>query len=158
MSQDNGQHTVAPEDLSEATATAERFLGAIKEGDHRAVWSLFSELAQAFVLNRAVDRGMDFDLMSSIREGSAPDEDFDRYLEELLEGLRRDLRGVDIPRLTFEAEPQPESTTGQIRVVYLLEMDMAIGDKRPSIPAGSVIVAPQDDGSWRVDSLIPRPG
>lgn len=154
---DNGR-PMAPEDLAEAQAAAERFLAAIDKSDHRGVWDLFSEIAQAFVLNRAVDRGMDFDLMSGIRDGTAPDEDVDRYLEELLEGLRRDLRGVDIGRLIFEAKPEAESTTRQVRVVYLLEMDMAIGDQRPSIPAGSVIVAPQDDGTWKIDRLIPRPG
>lgn len=154
---DNGQ-PIAPDDLSEAQAAAESFLAAIKKGDHRGVWAMFSDIAQAFVLNRAVDRGMDFDLMSGIRDGTAPEEDVDRYLEELLEGLRRDLRGVDIDRLVYEATPEAESTTRQVRVVYLLEMDMAIGDQRPSIPAGSVIVAPQDDGSWRVDRLVPRPG
>jgi hypothetical protein len=151
----NGQ-PVSSDDLAEAQASAERFLTAIEKGDHRGVWDHFSDNAQAYVLNRAVDRGMDFDLMSSIRQGTASEEDLDSYYQDLLEGLRLDLRGVDIGRMTYEARPEPE-VTRQIRVVYLMEMDMAIGDKRPSIPAGSVIMAPQG-GGWKVERLIPRPG
>lgn len=151
----NGQ-PLDSDDLAEAQAAAERFLAAIDKADHRGVWEQFSENAQAYVLNRAVDRGMDFDLMSSIRDGTASEEDLDTYYQELLEGLRRDLRGVDFSRLKYEASPEPE-TTRQVRVVYLLEMDMAIGDQRPSIPAGSVLMAPQGE-SWKVERLIPRPG
>jgi hypothetical protein len=147
---------VGDDDLEEAQAVAQRFLTLVGEGDHRGVWDLFSENAQAYVLNRAVDRGMDFDLMSAIRQGAASDEQFDDYLQDLLEGLRRDLRGVDLARLKFQATPEPE-TAGMVRVVYLLEMDVAIGDQRPSIPAGSVLVAPQE-GEWKVERLIPRPG
>lgn len=151
----NGQPVTA-EDLAEAQAGAEQFLAAIEKGDHQGVWDHFSENAQAYVLNRAVDRGMDFDLMSALRQGTASDEELDTYHQELLEGLRRDLRGVDFGRLKYEARPEPE-TTRQIRVVYLLEMEMAIGDQRPSIPAGSVIMTAQA-GSWKVERLIPKPG
>lgn len=153
---DNGQ-AITKDELAEAQAAAERFLTAIDKGDHRGVWDHFSEQAQAYVLNRAVDRGMDFDLMSALRQGTASEEDLDTYYQELLEGLRRDLRAVEISRMTYEAKPEPESTTRQVRVTYLLEMDVAIGNQRPSIPAGSVILAPED-GRWKVDRLIPRPG
>lgn len=148
---------VADDELADAQAAAERFLTAVDKSDHRAVWEYFSENARAYVLNRAVDRGMDFDLMSSIRDGSADEDDLDTYYQELLEGLRRDLRGVEIGRLKYEATPEPESTTRQVRVTYLLEMDVAIGDQRPSIPAGSVIMA-AEQGDWKVDRLIPKPG
>lgn len=153
---DNGQ-AITQDELAEAQAAAERFLTAIDKGDHRGVWEQFSEQARAYVLNRAVDRGMDFDLMSAIRQETASEEDLDTYYQELLEGLRRDLRAVEISRMTYEAKPEPESTTRQVRVTYLLEMDVAIGNQRPSIPAGSVIMAPED-GRWKVDRLIPRPG
>lgn len=151
----NGQK-VTDEDLAAAQGAAERFLTAVDKSDHRGVWEQFSDNARAYVLNRAVDKGMDFDLMSSIRDGSASEEDLDTYYQQLLEGLRRDLRGVEIGSLKYEAKPEPE-TTRQIRVVYLVEMAMQIGDQKPSIPAGSVLMAPQG-GEWKVERLIPRPG
>lgn len=155
----NGQGPSAapdPEDLTAAAAQAERFLQAVDAGDRHAVWDLFSENAQAYVLNRAVDRGMDFDLMSAIRQRTATDEQFESYLEDLLEGLHRDLKGVDVPRLRYEAKPAVEPT-GHVHVTYLVEMDVAIGDQRPSIPAGSVVMAREGD-TWKVDRLVPRPG
>lgn len=156
---DNGQEaafTPGPEDLTAAAAQAERFLRAVDAGDRHAVWDLFSENAQAYVLNRAVDRGMDFDLMSAIRQRTATDEQFESYLEDLLDGLHRDLKGVDVPRLRYEAKAAGEPT-GHIHVTYLLEMDVAIGDQRPSIPAGSVVMA-RESGTWKVERLVPRPG
>lgn len=156
---DNGRWPATspgPEDLSAATAQAERFLQALDAGDRHAVWDLFSENAQAYVLNRAVDRGMDFDLMSAIRQRTATEEQFDSYLEDLLDGLRRDLKGVEVARLRYEAKAVGEPA-GHVQVTYLLEMDVAIGDQRPSIPAGSVMMAREGD-TWKVDRLIPRPG
>lgn len=152
---DNGQ-AVGDDDLREAREVAERFFDTIRDDDPRGLWALFSEDAQAYVLNLAVERGMDFDLSSAIRQGTAPDEDLDAYLEGLAEGIRRDLKGVDLDKLVFETKPHPDSP-GHIRVVYLLQVEMAIGDVRPTIPAGSLDMV-QNDGEWRVQRLIPKPG
>lgn len=155
----NGQDPGPPPnaaDLEKAAAQAERFLHAVDEGDRHGVWDLFSDNARAYVLNRAVDKGMDFDLMSAIRQGTASDEDIDSYLGDLVDGLRHDLRGVDIKKLKYEAKPAGEPV-GHIHVTYLLEMDVAIGDQRPSIPAGSVVLAREGD-VWKVERLVPRPG
>lgn len=159
MSSSNGQEPApAPtsKDLEEATTQAERFLRAVDAGDRHGVWALFSDNARAYVLNRAVDKGMDFDLMSAIRQGTADEEDIESYLGDLVDGLRHDLRGVELTNLKFEAKPAGEPV-GQVNVTYLLEMDVAIGDRRPSIPAGSVVMAPEGD-DWKVERLVPRPG
>lgn len=151
----NGK-TFGDDDLEEARDVGGRFLAAIRDHEPRAVWELMSEDARSYVLNLAVERGMDFDLGSALRQGTASDEDLDTYLEELTEGLRRDLKGVNLDNLLFEAEPHPHSI-GHIRVTYLVEVEMAIGDVRPTIPAGSLDMV-QDDEQWRVQRLVPKPG
>lgn len=148
-------HAASAEDLDGARKAAERFFAAIRDGDARGMWALFSEDAQAYVLNLAVERGMDFDLGSALRQGTASDEDTDTYLGELAEGVRRDLKGVDLDHLVFEAEPHPDSA-GHVRVVYLLQVATPIGDVRPTIPAGSLDMV-QDPEGWRVQRLVPKP-
>ena len=135
---------------------AELLLLAIATGDHRALWDMLSEGARAYVLNIAVERGMDFDLGSRIRQGTASDAELDDYLTDLLEGIRRDLKGVDLSRLAFESKAEPHAPM-QVRVTYFLQMEAAIGDIRPAIPAGSLIMI-YEGGAWKVERLIPKPG
>lgn len=137
-------------------ASAERFFLAVAQGDHRRLWELLSDDARAYVVNVAMERGLDFDVASRIRSGNASDEEVDDYLGNLLEGIRRDLRGVDLQRLAFESTAEAHAPM-QVRVTYLVEMEAAIGDLRPAIPAGSLIMAYEDD-DWKVDRLIPKPG
>lgn len=146
---------LADDDIVELKALGRRFFDAVRDGDHRGLWALFSETAQAYVLNLAVERGMDFDLGSAIRQGTAADEDLDNYLEELLEGIRRDVRGVELDRLAFDVKPIPESP-GEVRVVYLAQVDVPGREQPTTIPAGSLVTAKEPDG-WRVLRLIPKP-
>lgn len=139
-----------------AVEAAERFFGAVGEHDLRGFWDQMSEGARAYVLELALDRGMDFDLNSRLRQGTATDEEFDTYLDELLEGIKKDLRGLDLQRLAFEAAPEPD-VPGKVRVTYSTRMDAMLGDVQPTLPAGSLVMT-EEDGEWKVDRLIPTPG
>jgi hypothetical protein len=139
-----------------ALAAAQDFFNAVARGDRSRLWELLSENARAFVLNIAMERGMDFDLGTRIRGGTATDEEMDEYLTTLLEGVRRDLRGMDLSRLVFESTAEPHAPL-QVRVTYLLQMQEAIGGIVSAIPAGSLIMSYEAD-RWRVERLVPRPG
>lgn len=139
-----------------AVEAAERFFAAVGEHDLRGFWEMMSDGARAYVLELALDRGMEFDLNSRLRQGTATDEEFDTYLDELLEGIKRDLRGLDLQRLAFEAAPEPE-VPGKVRVTYSTRMDAMLGDVQPTLPAGSLMMT-EEGGEWKVDRLIPKPG
>lgn len=139
-----------------AVAAAERFFAALAAWDHRALWEEFSEDARAYVINLALERGMDFDFAGRLREGTAGEEEFDEYARDLLAGIRADLGDVASSQLQFEAAAEP-SAPDKLRITYLVAMSGALGDVPAAIPAGSLLMS-HDGGRWRVDRLIPKPG
>lgn len=145
------------EAASEGVVTvAEAFFTALKGGDARALWDLFSETARAFIINIGHERGMEFDLASQIRAGTAADDEMDGFLSDLMAGLRHDLAGVDLNRVALEAKAEPEAPM-QMRVNYLVPLGPEIAGLQTAIPAGSLLLSLGDDG-WKVERLIPRPG
>lgn len=140
--------------MSAPIAAAQRFFAAVKDGDREEVWHLFSDIARAFVLDRAIERGMNFDLASRIRQETATEEERDEYLQALLDGVRHDLRGVDLDRLTFSEEP---NEGGGVLVTYGVEVVNAITPEGSTITAGSMVMVEEGD-AWRVERLRPRPG
>lgn len=158
-----------------ATRTIKRFFFAVSIGDGPAVWEELSQRARAFVLNLAVQQGMDFDLGSRLRSGTATTAEVEEYQSNLTWGIQRDLEGLDLANLVYEASPEeagPGGTEpsggGQLRVRYAVPLGLTLPAGRrsddglgtpdtPAIPAGSVLLS-MEVGAWRVDRLIPRPG
>lgn len=145
---------IPDEDAAAIRVAADRFFDAVRRRDGDALWEAFSEGARAFVLNKAMEQGLDFDLATGLRDGTASEEERARYLANLVEGIRTDLRGVDLDNLTYELSREPESD--QVRVRYLVEV-AAGPDGGHRIPAGSLLVVAEEEG-WRVHRVIPRPG
>jgi len=99
---------------------------------------------------------MDFDLNSRLRQGATTDEEFDEFIGDFLQGVRRDLRGVDIKRLAYESQVEPE-TTMRVRVTYLATLgDPDVGIVT-AVPAGSLIMV-LEHGDWKIERIIPHPG
>lgn len=141
---------------AEAIAAAARFFAAIAAQDHRGLWHEFSEDARAYVINLALERGMDFDFASRLREGTAGEEEFDDYARDLLAGIRADIGNLDFERLTYEVDVDP-SAPDKLRVRYLVALDDTLGQGPSAIPAGSLRMS-YDGVRWRVERLIPKPG
>lgn len=141
------------DDAAAIEKVADRFFEAVARADGEALWEVFSDDARAFVLNLAIQQGMAFDLATAIRDGSAAEEERSEYLTQLVEGIRLDLRSIDLGDLTYEMHSEAE--TDKIRVSYLVEV-AAGPDGGHRIPAGSLLVV-REQGRWVVDRLIPRP-
>lgn len=146
----------AEEASAGAIAAAERFFSAIATNDHRAMWAELSDDARNYVINLALERGMDFDFASRLRDGTAGEEEFDEYTRDLLSGLRADIGDLDFSQLAFEATAEPHAPD-QVRVTYLIQMREAIGELQSAIPAGSLLMA-YDGIQWKVERLVPKPG
>lgn len=145
------------EEASEgALQTAEQFLLAVAAGDARKMWDLFSETAQAYIIGLGHERGMDFDLTSRLRGGTASDQEWDDFLGDLIYGIQHDLSGLDFSRLVFESKAEPEAPM-QVRVNYLVRLGPEVEGMQTAIPAGSLLLSFQYD-QWKVERLIPRPG
>lgn len=148
-----------------AVAVAKRFFFAVTIGDGEAVWEELGDDARAYVVNVAVQQGMDFELGSRLRLGTAGQEERAAYLGNLVWGLQHDLDGIDLADLVYEAEEISGGPLegGRVRVRYAVPLGLVSpgsrsGDAAPAhtIPAGSVIVV-RETGRWCVERLIPRP-
>ena len=140
----------------EPLKAAERFFLALAAGDGRGLWDCFGEQARAFVLNVGLQRGMDFDLNSRLRQGTATELELEEFIGDFLQGVRRDLRGVDIQRVAFESQVEPE-TTLRVRVTYLVTLGDPGAALTAAVPAGSLIMV-LENGDWKVERIITRPG
>lgn len=135
---------------------AERFFEALAAGDGRGLWDCFGDQARAFVLNIGLQRGMDFDLNSRLRQGTATAEEFEEFIGDFLQGVRRDLRGVDIGRVAFESQVEPE-TILRVRVTYLVTLGEPSAGLTTAVPAGSLVMV-LENGDWKVERIVPGPG
>jgi hypothetical protein len=141
-----------------AVAVVKRFFFAVSIGDGEALWEELGEQARAYVLNVAVQQGMDFELGSRLRLGTAEPTEWEDYLANLVWGVQRDTDGIDLANLAYEGEA---IENGQVRVRYAVPLGLVLpggtaGGTTPTIPAGSVITE-QENGRWRVQRLVPRP-
>lgn len=152
----NGEELEPEEEASEgALAVAEAFLAAITRGDSEAVWELFSDTAHAYIIGLGHERGMDFELASRLRTGTATHAEASEFHADLLAGLQRDLAGVDFERLAFDSKAEPEAPM-QVRVNYLVQIGPEVEQMLTAIPAGAMILSLQDE-EWKIERLIPGP-
>ena len=152
------EHGLTPMEIAsdEPLKAAERFFQALAGGDARGLWDCFGEQARSYVLNIGLERGMEFDLNSRLRQGTATDQEFEEFTGDFLQGVRRDLRGVDIQRVAFESQVEPE-TTLRVRVTYLVTLGEPGVGIATAVPAGSLIMV-LENGDWKVERIIPHPG
>lgn len=142
-----------PKDSAQEATAA--FLTAIDQGNAHAVWACFSTGARQFVINRGIRRGLSPVAGASILDGTASPHFRDQFLEDLLAGLRRDLEGVRFPLVEIGALAPLDDR--RVRVTYLEAFDVPLGPPLDPLPVGSVELV-EEDGAWRVERLIPRPG
>ena len=141
------------EALSPPAEAADRFLRAVVWGEHTRLWALLSPEGRAAALSVAVDNGMDRVVAGRIRDGLADPVEFDDFLRQLLVGLRRDMRSVDLENVNVAGEPRPGSEDGSV-IVELATPSALPGTE--AWPAGRLVLSCGPEGDWGVDRLEPR--
>ncbi len=139
---------VAPGSPVETTRV---FVDAVAWGEHRKVWELLSQEGRKNVLRIAVNQGMEEALAARLREGTASEGELDKFLVDLVNGLRADLQMADVDNLDYEPDREPQGP-GQARVQLVTPVPAELG---PGLPAGSAELT-EEDGTWRVTRLVPR--
>ena len=130
---------------------ARAFLEAILWGSHTTIWELLSEDGRDTVLTVAASRGLDRVTVNRIRDGQSDPVDHDVFLRELTQGLRRDLRSVDLARV---APGRSHELDDGAVVVDLVTPSEIPGTE--DWPAGQIVVGLDPAGRWRVRRLEPR--
>lgn len=138
-------------DEDDPVEAAARFIEAIRWGEHTAVWQILSETGRDVALSVALANGLDRVVAARISDDHADPAERQAFLDQLLRGLRRDLRSIDLAQL--QVEPVM-SIQGDGTAVVQLSCPSAIPGTG-SWAAGRLILSSTSGETWRVDRLQP---
>lgn len=128
---------------------ASRFVAAVAWGEHTVVWELLSNVGRAVAVSVALANGLDRVVASRITDGVADPVELDEFLRQLLHGLRRDLRSVEIAEVRVDTCDVADGSA-----TVHLSVPSAIPGTR-AWAAGRVRLTADDDGRWSIDRLEP---
>lgn len=137
-------------DTADPVAAAQAFVRAIAWNEHTTVWDLLSPTARAAVLDLATRRGMDPLLAARLHEGTTGAEERDQFLADLLRGLVRELRGVDLDTVRCARRGDGMTAVGSTLVHLVVDAPEELGG---DVPVGQVELVPDNDGRWSVIRL-----
>lgn len=139
------------DDAQGSAESARAFVHAIVWAEHTTLWSLLSDQGQAAALSVAMSNGLDRVVAGRIRDDVADPVERERFLQQLVGGLRRDLRSVELTELTLGECLAVDD--GSVAVELLSPSQLPGID---AWPAGRLIVSCDADRGWVVDRLEPR--
>ena len=135
----------------EAVQRAAAFIHAIVWAEHTTLWDLLSDQGRAAALSVAMRNGLDRVAAGRIRDDLANPVERERFLQQLVGGLRRDLRSVELTELAL----------GECRAIDdgTVAVELQSPSQLPGIdawPAGRLILSCDAERGWVVDRLEPR--
>ncbi len=140
----------------DAAERARAFIHAIVWAEHTTLWDLLSAEGRAAALSVAVRNGLDRVVAGRIHDELADPVELQRFLQQLVEGLRRDLRSVELTELTVgDCGPGDGGRgDGGTAAVELLTPSQLPGID--AWPAGRLVLSHDPERGWLVDRLEPR--
>ena len=134
-----------------AAERAREFIHAIVWAEHTTLWNLLSGDGRAAALSVAMLNGLDRVVAGRIRDDLADPVERERFLQQLVGGLRRDLRSVELTELTLgDCRAADDASVA----VELLSPSQLPGTD--AWPAGRLLLSCDADRGWVVDRLEPR--
>jgi hypothetical protein len=134
-----------------AAEQARAFIHAIVWAAHTTLWDLLSDEGRTLALSVAVRNGLDRVVAGRIRDDLADPRELQQFLQQLVVGLRRDLRSVELTELTVGECNRIDNGT--------VAVELQTPSQLPGIDAwaaGRLILSPDPERGWLVDRLEPR--
>lgn len=138
------------------SAAARSFLDAIVDGDHPMVWDLLHPDARERAIGLALRRGLDRVKAQRFVHGNADPSELAEFQRDVLRGLRRDFRSVELERLTVGAPAPVDDVTGSEPAD--MTVDLASPSNLPGTAgwyAGRLRLRRLDLDGWRVLDVEP---
>ena len=127
------------------------FIHAVVWAEHTTLWELLSDQGRAAALSVAMRNGLDRVVAGRIRDDLADPVERERFLQQLVVGLRRDLRSVELTELTLgECHTSSDGSTA----IELLSPSQLPGTG--AWPAGRLVLSQDPERGWLIDRLEPR--
>lgn len=142
-------------DPNNPVAVAGAFIGAIASGEHVVIWDLLSDEGRTTALSVAFTNGLDRVVGGRIADGLADPVELDEFLRQLVGGLRRDLRSVDLDELETAAEAEGIVDHDGPTMMSVQLYSPSLLPTPTGWPSGRVILSQVVAGAWRVDRLEP---
>ena len=139
-----------------AAERAREFIHAIVWAEHTTLWNLLSDDGRAAALSVAVRNGLDRVVAGRIHDDLADPLELQRFLQQLVEGLRRDLRSVELTELTVSDDGRRDDSRHDDGTVAV---ELLTPSQLPGIdawPAGRLVLSHDPERGWLVDRLEPR--
>lgn len=138
-----------PDDRSSPATVAARFVEAIAWGEHTVVWELLSSAGRSVAISVALTNGLDRVVAARISDDVADPVEFVEFLRQLLHGIRRDLRSVDVAEIQIARCDVDDRTA----TAHLSTPSVIPGTD--TWAAGRLFLTADDDGRWSIDRLEP---
>lgn len=135
----------------DAVERAGAFIHAIVWAEHTTLWELLSDDGRTAALSVAMRNGLDRVVAGRIRDDLADPVERERFLHQLVGGLRRDLRSVELTELALGE--CSTASDGSVAVELLTPSQLPGTD---AWPAGRIVLSCDADRGWVVDRLEPR--
>ena len=140
--------------VGSAREAAVTFLRAIIWGEHTVIWKLLSPSGREVALSVACSNGLDRVVAGRIENGLADPTELDEFLAQLLRGLRRDLRSVNISEVVVSSVDEGVDERSDQVAVATLQVPSAMPGS-DGWAAGELDLSRIATG-WAVDRLRPR--
>lgn len=137
--------------LDAAADRAAEFIHAIIWAEHTVLWDLLSDTGRETALTVAVQNGLDRVAAGRIRDDLADPAEREHLLRQLVDGLRRDLRSVELTELAIG---ECGLARGGVVAAELLTPSSLPGTD--AWPAGRLVLSHDRERGWLVDRLEPR--
>ena len=145
----------------DAAERARAFVHAIVWAEHTTLWDLLSGEGRTAALSVAMRNGLDRVVAARIHDDLADPLELQRFLQQLVEGLRRDLRSVELTELTVSDDSRHDDGTSDDSRHHdgTVAVELLTPSQLPGIdawPAGRIVLSHDPERGWLVDRLEPR--
>ena len=145
----------------DAAERARAFVHAIVWAEHTTLWDLLSGEGRTAALSVAMRNGLDRVVAARIHDDLADPLELQRFLQQLVEGLRRDLRSVELTELTVSDDSRHDDGTSDDSRHHdgTVAVELLTPSQLPGIdawPAGRLVLSHDPERGWLVDRLEPR--
>lgn len=135
--------------MNDAADAASRFLGALRFGDEKALWELFSDRARRRIIDVGEEQSLPAAMAGRIRSETASADEMTSFLADVVDGVRRDLEWSNIARLRTEVVTE---TAVDARVALVEPLAITLPGSPAGLPAAWLNMTREGD-SWLIDHI-----
>lgn len=150
---------IGADSIETARRATRTFIDAIVDGDHPAVWAMMHPDARKRAVSVALGQGLDRVKAQRFLSGNADPAELADFQRDVVGGLRRDFRSVELERLSVGAADRGEGRSERGDDDRIVTVELTSPSSLPGTDgwyAGRVrLVRLESDAAWSVVDVEP---